>query len=307
MKINELLEDRDPSRYVAGRDFEIIPNTEYNGYELGAENAGDSDTNKSTYGVYKHVGENEISYANREINQKEYIRIHDVLDPKRKQVHSPYVKGDEIIPMYKFTVDMLRKGKLKPEKVAVAPAEGPDGDDLGDDRKETEQLLAEKFFLNIGGKPQEVSTVDANYVWMRANPRVEWKVYKKQSSHQEAMAVAKRMRMAVQADVAVGNSKQPLMLPDGTPVNSDFGSQKTDNAQYPNSEMGALQFLKTNSTLNLAGAMAREDRQVPGNWIVRTRTGNVRVDLNNKRFSELNESVRVPKKKVPSQPLTKVN
>jgi hypothetical protein len=296
MKIYELLEDREPSKYVADRDFDIIPDTEYHGYELGVEDVGDSDTNKSTYSVYKHVGNNEIDHANRKISQKEYIMIHVVLDPNKKQVHSPYAKSDEIIPMYHFTVDMLRKGKLKPQKIAVASADGPEGDDLNVDKKEATQLLAEKFFLNIGGKPQEVSTADANYVWTRPNPRADWKLYKKQSSHEEAMAIAKRLRMAVQQEVAVGNSKQPLMYPDGTPINSDFGTQKTDNESYPNSEIGAIQFLKKNSTINTAGAMAREDRQVPGTWIVRTRTGNVRVDLNNKTFSELSESLS--KKKI---------
>jgi hypothetical protein len=162
----------------------------------------------------------------------------------------------------------------------------------------TDKLLAEKFYLGLGSKPDSVSTANANYVWIRQSPRQEWKVYKKLNSHEEAIAVAKRMRMAVQAELAVGDSKQPLMYADGTPVNSDFGTSRTDNNEYPNSEIGVLKFLKNNSTINTAGAMAREDRQVPGTWIVRTRSGNVRVDLRNKTYSELSESMFSFKKKI---------
>jgi len=130
MNIFELLEDRRPTRFVAGRDFDLVPNSEYEGYVLGAENDGDSDARKSTYAVYKHVGQHTFDHFGRKIVQQQYIRIHSVVDPKTGNIHSPYERGMNIVPMFRYTVDQLKAGKLQPETVAVEPATGAEGNDL---------------------------------------------------------------------------------------------------------------------------------------------------------------------------------
>jgi len=122
MKIIELLEGRQP-RYVARRDFDLMPNTEYRGYVLGGEDMGDEDTRKSTYAVYRPIGKNNHG-------QDEYIRMHTVRDPKTNRDHSPYERGVNIPAMYRYTVDQLESGGLQPERIAVWPAQGPEGDDI---------------------------------------------------------------------------------------------------------------------------------------------------------------------------------
>lgn len=130
MKIYDLLEERQPTRFVAGRDFTLIPNSDYKGYVLGAEDNSDEDTHKATYAVYKLVGSNDLEHFGRNIQNDEYVRIHSLADPKTGNTHSPYVDSKDVAHMYRYTVDMLKNGKLQPEITAVATAEGPEGDDL---------------------------------------------------------------------------------------------------------------------------------------------------------------------------------
>lgn len=280
MNICELLENQMPMKFVAGRDFDLVPNTNFHGYTLGVEL-----DDKALYSVYKYVGSKEVNIGIRTITQKEYIKIHSVIDPKDNETHSPYVKGINIKDMYRYTVDKLISGELQPEKVVHVPmVKNPEENQ---DLKEFEESLAEAFRLRLGDKDLSNPTGNSNYIWIKQNNGSDWEKYRKQASESEAISVAKRMRMAIQADVAIGNSTQPTMYPDGTLVKSDFGTERTSNEEYPNSATGALQFLRKNSTYNISGAIATQDKQVPGAWIVRTRSGNVYVNLTNKTFNAM--------------------
>ena len=303
MKIYELLEGRQPMRYVAGRDFDLVKGTEYKGYVLGAEDNGDQDTRKSTYAVYKHVGSTDSTHFNRTFTNHEYIRVHSVVDPNTGGTHSPYTRGMDIGPMFHYTVDMLRSGKLQPEHNAVDPAEGPEGDDVppqarpGQPMDDINQpVLNEKFQPMIGNDFDAPSLKDLRYVWIKKSPTSDWEFFRQQSSAEEARAVAKRLQISTRARVAVGSETNPVQDANGRPIESTYtrGGQSSytptpDVADYPNSAAGAIQFLRSTGKYNTAGAVARPGAR-SGLWTVRCRDGEVQVDLNLNKASPLSET-----------------
>ena len=123
MNLFELFEERKPASFVANRDFDLVPNSEYKGYVLGVEDDSDAFVHKSTYAVYKLTSNNE------------YIRIHTVLDPKTNNAHKLTVRN--IIPMYKYTVDQVKSGNIKPTIIAVMPPDAPSLNESYTDRVQT--------------------------------------------------------------------------------------------------------------------------------------------------------------------------
>lgn len=104
MNVFALLEERKPAVFVAGRDFKLVPNTEYKGYVLGVSD--------DSYDVYKSVGKHSFSHFGHKVNQSEYNRIYKVNANK-----------GNVIKMYKNTVNQLKDGDIHPTIVEVLPPE----------------------------------------------------------------------------------------------------------------------------------------------------------------------------------------
>ena len=303
MKILDLFEERQPARYVAGRDFNLIRNSEYKGYVLGAEDDGDEDTRKATYAVYKLANANGLDQFSRSPSN-EYIRIHSLLDPKTGETHSPYVRSKDVAQMFRYTVDLLTSGKLQPEKVAVATAEGPEGDDIdpqalpGQPIKNNNQpVLKEKFQPNLSTDFEAPSLQDLRYVWTKKSPNDNWMLYKEFNSPDEARAVAKRLRLSTRIETAVGSKTKPVLDPGSRPLGGVYtrGGQTShevtpQTSEYQDSAQGAIQFLRSTGKYSTAGAVARKGSR-PGIWIVRHRNGETQVDLNHNDVQDLREAV----------------
>lgn len=92
--------------YVSGRDFQLMPDTEYRGYVMGDESYEDDDRfTKHGYGVYKFVNTTEYEYNGKKYKQNHYQRVSDLIDPATGKEPSPYAKGYQ--QMFKYTVDKL--------------------------------------------------------------------------------------------------------------------------------------------------------------------------------------------------------
>lgn len=305
MKIYDLLEERQPMQYVAGRDFDLVPNSEYKGYVLGAEDDSDEDTRKATYAVYKHAGSHSFDHFGRTLTQDKYIRVHSVLDPKTGTTHSPYTRGIDVAHMFQYTVDLLRSGTLQPEKVAVAAAEGPEGEDVpaqarpGQPMDDVNQpVLKEKFETPVATSFNAPSMQDLTYVWVKKTPASPWTVYKSLGSQEEANAVAKRLKVSTRVEAAVGSKVKPVLDTNNRPLGGAYtgGGANSyeptiDTATYPDTAQGAIQFLRASGKYNTSGAVARQGNRA-GLWIVRHRNGEAIVDLNLNQARDLKESAK---------------
>lgn len=83
--------------FVAGRDFDIVPDSEYHGYVMGDETIHDPDGfNKIGYGIYKKEKDNI------------YRRVGDVIDPLTGKYFGPYpAKGANAVDAFRSSVDAL--------------------------------------------------------------------------------------------------------------------------------------------------------------------------------------------------------
>lgn len=104
-----------PQNLMPGRDFMIVPDSDYKGYVMGEVDHSDDDVYKSTMGVYKHVGsvQTTIGTQNRELPQYEFIQY--VLDPRSGREASSF--GGDYKSMYRHTVDGLIAGTIKPHVI----------------------------------------------------------------------------------------------------------------------------------------------------------------------------------------------
>lgn len=285
MKIVNIQENRRPSRFVAGRDFNLVPKSEYRGCALGYD-----DSDKATYSVYKPVGQ-----------IKEYIKLHEVIDPSTGKKANTRLDSRDVAKMYRYTVEQLRCGKLRPQRQSVDPAAGPSGEDIepqampgqpGADN--SPNRLAEKFYGGLSTDYASPSLGNLVYIWVKKNGK--WNCFKQAGSPEEAKAVAKRMALATQNETAVGNENNPIMSADGKPLDNTYtqGGQTSPNdigqIDFQDSAQGAIQCLRAKG-INTAGAVARPYEGIKGKWVVRHRGGETIVDIMHNQIQNLKEAV----------------
>ena len=287
MKIFNLIEDRQPSRFVAGRDFKLVPKSEYRGFALGY-----ADDGKASWAVYKPVGQDGVI-------DKEYIRLHEVVDPKTGKEVKTVADSHNIAKMYRYTVEQLCRGKIKPKNPKVAPAEGPEGEDIEPQAKPGQPArdpnkLNEKFYGNLGGEYTAPGLKDLLCIWVKKQGN--WEFFKQAGSTEEARAVARRMALATHSETAVGNEDKPIMSADGKLLGNTYtqGGQTSSTTlgptEFPDSAQGAIQCLRAKG-INTAGAVARAYDGIKGKWVVRHRGGETIVDIMHNQIQNLKEAV----------------
>lgn len=143
MKITDILETQENTNplYVANRDFEVVPDTDYKGYVMGDNSIDDDDGFvKLGFAVYKFAKNTEFSMGSSKHQQKHYQYVRDIVDPRTGRSPSPYGRlgtftdkdldlfritdvnqreqklGKKIDyeDMYRYTVDALEDGSLTP-------------------------------------------------------------------------------------------------------------------------------------------------------------------------------------------------
>jgi hypothetical protein len=118
MRISDLtLTETTDMLYVAGRDFDVVDGTDYKGFVMGKEHHDDGDVSKTDVGVYKFVEDDSFESNGKTFKQRKYKRVCDVTDPATGQMASPY--GGDYKSMYKYTVDAIEQGNIKPGTVPM--------------------------------------------------------------------------------------------------------------------------------------------------------------------------------------------
>lgn len=147
MKIEDILEQKEESSgplWVANRDFQLVPNSEYKGYVMGDSSIDDDDGFvKIGYSVYKFAKTTEHEWNGKKYKQDHYRYIRGLVDPRTKSDPSPYGrlgkfsekdldlfmikdqkqrqdKLDKPISyddMFRYTVDALENGSLQPQVI----------------------------------------------------------------------------------------------------------------------------------------------------------------------------------------------
>lgn len=167
MRIDEITdgtEDNNASLYVANRDFDLVPNSEYKGYNMADTSIDDDDGFvKLNFDVCKFVKTTSYTWNGREYKQDNYRFIHRLIDPRRGNSPSPYGRfgkftnedldafgitdpkqreaklGTDITyrDMYRYTVDALVDGRLQPEKIPTVKLES----DMRDDSEKIDSMF----------------------------------------------------------------------------------------------------------------------------------------------------------------------
>lgn len=88
--LHENPEDQGPL-YVSGRDFEIVPDTQYKGYVMGDNSIDDDDGFvKMGFKVCKLVKTTSFEWNGRKYKQDHYSFVSDLIDPRSGNEPSPY-------------------------------------------------------------------------------------------------------------------------------------------------------------------------------------------------------------------------